>query len=183
MRPRPRSSRRCRAPIEQKVLFSQCSNCHSLQWALRQPRTKEAVGRDRHADGGRRDARVESLASMTIGQKQFIEPLAEYLASIRGPDSSDKIPFKLRPRPTDEASTNLVVTEYARAARRPARTLHDPRRFAASSGRTTSCWTTNTPITPTTSPTCSAGSTGRRAKSPRLPFQLPSGAGRDEGGG
>ena len=26
---------------EQKLLFSQCSNCHSLQWALRQTRTKD----------------------------------------------------------------------------------------------------------------------------------------------
>jgi hypothetical protein len=33
--------------------------------------------------------------------------------SIRGPDSSDRIPFKPNPRPTAPASTNLVVTEYA----------------------------------------------------------------------
>src|SRR6266853_127057 len=26
---------------QQKVLFSQCSNCHTLQWALQAPRTKE----------------------------------------------------------------------------------------------------------------------------------------------
>ena len=41
-----------------------------------------------------------------------MEPLADYLTSIRGPGSSDEIPFKLRPRPTREASTRLVVTEY-----------------------------------------------------------------------
>src|SRR5207302_7650208 len=46
-------------------------------------------------------------------QKQFIEPLADYLVSIRGPGSSDTIPFKQRPRPTDAASSSLVVTEYA----------------------------------------------------------------------
>jgi streptogramin lyase len=39
--------------------------------------------------------------------------LADYLASIRGPGSSDTIPFKQRPRPTESRSTNLVVTEYA----------------------------------------------------------------------
>src|SRR6266478_2337324 len=48
-----------------------------------------------------------------FAQVQFIEPLAEYLTSIRGPGSSDKIPFKQRPRPTEATSTNLVVTEYA----------------------------------------------------------------------
>ena len=42
----------------------------------------------------------------------MIEPLADYLTQIRGPGSSDKVPFKQRPRPTDAASTNLVVTEY-----------------------------------------------------------------------
>jgi PEP-CTERM motif len=38
--------------------------------------------------------------------------MAEYLASIRGPGSPDKLPFKLRSRPTSAASTNLVYTEY-----------------------------------------------------------------------
>jgi streptogramin lyase len=47
-----------------------------------------------------------------FGQKRFIDPLAAYLASIRGPGSSDEIPFKPSPRPA-QASTNLVVTEYA----------------------------------------------------------------------
>jgi streptogramin lyase len=96
----------------QKVLFSQCSNCHTLQWALQAGRTKEEwVAVIKKMAG--RAAEQETPGTYAFGQKQFIEPLAEYLTSIRGPESSDSIPFKQRPRPTDAASTNLVVTEYA----------------------------------------------------------------------
>ncbi|HYK78523.1 MAG TPA: carboxypeptidase regulatory-like domain-containing protein [Micropepsaceae bacterium] len=94
----------------QKVLFSQCSNCHTLQWALRNPRTKDEWVKVVKRMGGRASEAV-TPDTYAFSQKQFIEPLAEYLASIRGPDSKS-IPFKPRPRPTDEASTNLVVTEY-----------------------------------------------------------------------
>ena len=97
---------------QQKVLLSQCGNCHSLQWALLTPRSKEdwikvikkMAGRagDDHTPG-----------TYAFSQQQFIEPLADYLVSIRGPGSSDAIPFKQRPRPTEAASTNIVVTEYA----------------------------------------------------------------------
>ena len=54
---------------------------------------------------GERNAASTAPGSMTYQQKKFIEPLAEYLESIRGPGSSDAIPFTLRPRPTDEAAT------------------------------------------------------------------------------
>jgi streptogramin lyase len=95
----------------QKVLFSQCSNCHSLQWALQIPRTKEGWVKVVKMMAGRA-AEADTPGTYAFSQKNMIEPLAEYLASIRGPGSSDNIPFKPRPRPTDEASTNLVVTEY-----------------------------------------------------------------------
>ena len=60
-----------------------------------------------------KDGKQEAPGSYAFSQKQYIEPLADYLTSIRGPGSSDNIPFKQRPRPVDAASTNLVVTEYA----------------------------------------------------------------------
>jgi hypothetical protein len=94
----------------QKVLFSQCSNCHSLQWALRTPRSKDEWAKIVKRMGGRASEAV-TPDTYAFSQKQFIDPLAEYLASIRGPDSKS-VPFKPRPRPTEEASTNLVVTEY-----------------------------------------------------------------------
>ena len=97
---------------EQKVLLTQCSNCHSLQFALQNPRTKEGWMSIIRQMMGERNAANDSPRSMTYGQARFIEPLAEYLVSIRGPGSSDAIPFRLRPRPTDAASTNLVLTEY-----------------------------------------------------------------------
>lgn len=96
---------------QQKVLFSQCSNCHTLQWALQIPRTKDQWVKVIRMMAGRA-ADDDTPGTYAFGQKQFIEPLAEYLASIRGPGSSDKVPFKPRPRPTNAESTNTVVTEY-----------------------------------------------------------------------
>jgi len=55
---------------------------------------------------------VDFLQSYTYGQKRFVEPLSKYLASIRGLESTGEIPFKLRPRPTSEEATRLVITEY-----------------------------------------------------------------------
>jgi streptogramin lyase len=115
---------------QQKTLFSQCSNCHTLQWALQAGRTKEGWVEIVTKMAGRAATR-ETPGTYAFSQKQFIEPLAEYLASIRGPDSSDKVPFKQRPRPTDAASTNIVVTEYAlpRGGARELYMLRGDRRF------------------------------------------------------
>jgi streptogramin lyase len=114
----------------QKVLFSQCGNCHTLQWALAVPRTKEDWVRVVKKMAGRAAEDVLP-GTYQFAQVQFIEPLAEYLTQIRGPGSSDKIPFKQRPRPTDAASTNLVVTEYAlpRGGERELYMMRGDRRF------------------------------------------------------
>ena len=97
---------------DQKVLLAQCSNCHTLQRTLITPHTKDEWAQIIRQMAGERAASTNTPETRAYGQQRFIEPLAEYLASIRGPGSSDAIPFQLRPRPTDEESTNLVVTEY-----------------------------------------------------------------------
>jgi streptogramin lyase len=97
---------------QQKVLLSQCSGCHTLQWALRVPHTKREWAQVITKMAGKSAAQSVMPDTYAFGQKRFIEPLADYLASIRGPGSSDQIPFEPSPRPTDQASTNLVVTEY-----------------------------------------------------------------------
>ena len=97
---------------DQKVLLAQCSNCHTLQRALLNPHTKEEWAQIIRQMAGERAATTNAPGTRAYGQQRFIEPLAEYLESIRGPGSSDAIPFQLRPRPTDDASTHLVVTEY-----------------------------------------------------------------------
>src|ERR1700691_1528130 len=77
----------------QKTLFSQCSNCHTLQWALQAGRTKEEwveVVKKRAGAAAHR----ETPGACAFGQKQFMEPLADYLTSIRGPESSENVPFK-----------------------------------------------------------------------------------------
>ena len=167
---------------EQKLLFSQCSNCHSLQWALRQTRTKEQWTEVITRMIGRRNAAAESFASRTIGQKRFIEPLADYLASIRGPDTKTDIPFKLRPRPTDEASTKLVVTEYAvpRGGQRELYMIRGDSRFV---------WPHDVVLDDKYAYYTDHFSyvLGRLDKTTgevtETPFDLPTGAGRDEGGG
>jgi streptogramin lyase len=115
---------------QQKVLFSQCSNCHTLQWALQAGRTKEGWVEVIKKMAGRAAER-DTPGTYAFSQKQFIEPLADYLVSIRGPGSSDTVAFKQRPRPTDAASTNLVVTEYAlpRGGARELYMLRGDRRF------------------------------------------------------
>lgn len=97
---------------EQKHLLIQCDNCHSLQFALRTGRTKEGWTQIVRRMAGERAVSRETPGTRAFGQKKYVEPLSEYLASIRGPDSSGELPFQLRPRPTGEASTRLVVTEY-----------------------------------------------------------------------
>ena len=97
---------------EQKHLFIQCDNCHTLQWALRNPKTKEQWVQTITRMAGARNANSHTPGTRTFQQKQYIEPMADYLTSIRGPGSSNEIPFKLRPRPTSVAATRLVVTEY-----------------------------------------------------------------------
>ena len=97
----------------QKVLFLQCSNCHSLQKALQFGRDKEGWTAIINLMAGTNNTSRDFPGSMTYGQKRFLEPLAEYLESIRGPDATDEpIKFRLRPRPTGAASANLVLTEY-----------------------------------------------------------------------
>ena len=116
---------------DQKVLLAQCSNCHSLQWALNTAHTKEEWVELIRLMAGERRASGYFPGTRSYGQQRFIEPLAEYLASIRGPGSSDAIPFQLRPRPTDEASTRLVMTEYdlPRGGQRELYMLRGDRRF------------------------------------------------------
>jgi hypothetical protein len=116
---------------DQKHLLIQCDNCHSLQFALRTPRTKEGWTQIIRRMAGERAVSRETPGTRAFGQKKYVEPLAEYLASVRGPGSSDQIPFQLRPRPTSEAATRLVVTEYdiPRGGNRDLSILRGDRRF------------------------------------------------------
>jgi len=117
---------------DQKHLLVQCDNCHSLQFALRTPRTKEEWTQIIRRMAGERAVSRETPGTRAFGQKKYVEPLAEYLASIRGPGSSDQIPFQLHPRPTSEAATRLVVTEYdiPRSGTRDLNIIRGDRRFA-----------------------------------------------------
>jgi virginiamycin B lyase len=116
---------------EQKHLLIQCDNCHSLQFALRTARTKDEWTAIIRRMAGERAVTRETPGTRAFGQKKYVEPLADYLASIRGPGSSSQLPFTLRPRPTAEPSTRLVITEYdiPRSGRRDLTILRGDRRF------------------------------------------------------
>jgi virginiamycin B lyase len=117
---------------DQKHLLIQCDNCHSLQFALRTPRTKEGWTQIIRRMAGERAISRETPGTRAFGQKKYVEPLAEYLTSLRGPGSSDQIPFQPRPRPTSKAATGLVVTEYdiPRGGHRELDMIRGDRRFA-----------------------------------------------------
>jgi streptogramin lyase len=80
---------------------------------------------------GERAVSRETPGTRAFGQKKYVEPLADYLTSIRGPGSSNQLPFELRPRPTAAASTRLVITEYdiPRGGQRDLNILRGDRRF------------------------------------------------------
>jgi len=98
---------------EQKHLLTQCSQCHSLQHALSKARNRAGWLTIVKLMAGAARGAEDPPSSRSFQQKRYIEPMTDYLTSIRGPGSSDDLPFKLRPRPTDDASTRAVVTEYA----------------------------------------------------------------------
>ena len=78
---------------EQKHLVIQCDNCHSLQFALRTGRTKDEWIEIIRRMAGERAVSRETPGTRAFGQKKYVEPLAEYLASIRGPGSTpDPVP-------------------------------------------------------------------------------------------
>ncbi len=116
---------------EQKHLLIQCDNCHSLQFALRDGRTKDEWMQIIRRMAGERAVSRETPGTRAFGQKKYVEPLADYLTAIRGPGSSGELPFRLRPRPTTEASARLVVTEYdiPRSGHRDLSIIRGDRRF------------------------------------------------------
>ena len=59
-----------------KVLFSQCSNCHTLQRALRFEYTQEGWAEIIALMAGRRNVSRTFPGAMTYGQQRFIEPLS-----------------------------------------------------------------------------------------------------------
>ena len=128
-RPTPRSSPGCPAPTTRRC----CSPSAAIATRCNGRCRRDAPRKTGSGSSRRWPAAPpsrETPGTYAFGQKQFIEPLADYLTSIRGPDS-ETVPFTPRPRPTDAASTNIVVTEYAlpRGGERELFMLRGDRRF------------------------------------------------------
>lgn len=116
---------------EQKHLVIQCDNCHSLQFALRTGRSRDEWLQIVRRMAGERAVSRETPGTRAFGQKKYVEPLADYLASIRPAGVTAPVPFRLRPRPAGDAPAKLVVTEYGipRAGHRDLTILRGDRRF------------------------------------------------------
>ena len=110
---------------EVKLSLTQCGNCHSLEFALLNRRRDREQWAQTIAKMGMMGAIGVVGAQARGGRSSWNKPgtkfftgtpekraqLADYLALLEGP-ASGKIPIKLRPRPTADASTRIVVTEY-----------------------------------------------------------------------
>ena len=98
-----------------KVEAADCSDCHPMQFALRQRRNRDEWLQIIEKMRGITSSGVMRPAwaiRETLEQTHDInQELADFYASVRGPDSPE-LPYKLFPRPTEEASTNAVITEY-----------------------------------------------------------------------
>ena len=108
---------------QQKVLFSQCSNCHTLQWALAVPRPQGRLGQGHQEDGGprRRGAHAGHLC---------VQPEAVHRAAggLSGLDPRTRLlrqdPVQATPT-ADRCGLHQSRRDRIRAApRRRARTLH-----------------------------------------------------------
>ena len=116
---------------EEKSFFSECSNCHSLEYALQKKRDRAgwmAIIRKMRGITPSGAMMAKEIIEETLAEtKDKNERLADFLVSIRGPESGD-LPYKLLPRPVDDASTSAVITEYHIARGAVSATLRgDPR--------------------------------------------------------
>ena len=100
---------------QQRATLVQCSNCHSLAFALQKRRDRQGwiqmIEKMRGITPSGVMQPVEAMPGILQRSKEENEQLAEFLAAVRGPDSPE-LPYKLLPRPTDNASTRLAITEY-----------------------------------------------------------------------
>ena len=96
----------------QKHMFSECSQCHSLKFALKNAHTREQWVDTITFMAGKTLAAGDFPKSKDFRQQRYVQEMADYMTMVRGPGSSTEVPFKMRPRPTSEASMRLVVTEY-----------------------------------------------------------------------
>ncbi len=101
-------------PEEQRASFSDCGNCHSLQFiwqAKARPRDGwlSTIERMRVKDNNGVTHPVEMHKAILDKTRAANNKLADYMAENHG----KALDFKLLPRPADEASTRIEITEYA----------------------------------------------------------------------
>lgn len=98
-----------------KVEAADCSDCHSLQFALRKKRSRDEwlqiIEKMRGITSSGAMHSAENIKKTLAITHDINRELADFFASVRGPDSPP-IPYKIFPRPTEEASTSAVITEY-----------------------------------------------------------------------
>ena len=98
-----------------KITVARCSNCHNLQFALQRRRDRadwlQTIEKMRGFTNSGLTRSEEEVREILRETHDLNHELADYLTLVRGPDSPD-LPHQLFPRPAEDASTGLVVTEY-----------------------------------------------------------------------
>ena len=77
---------------------------------------------------GNEPSHAKRPGTRAFGQKKYVEPLAEYLASIRGPGSSPDLPFRLRAQADRRRVHSACHHRIRRPAKRAPRPEHHSRR-------------------------------------------------------
>ena len=100
---------------ETRQHLAECSNCHSLQFALQHKMDRaqwlKTIEKMRGLTYEGTMDRPERVRERLRRTEKINPELAELLTSITGPDAMPLTP-KLLPRPSDEASTQITITEY-----------------------------------------------------------------------
>ena len=98
-----------------KAEAARCSNCHSLQFALGRKRDRatwlQTIERMRGITPSGVMQAPEVVRPILQQTAKTNQELADFMAAVASPDSPP-LPAKLLPRPTDDASTRITITEY-----------------------------------------------------------------------
>lgn len=101
---------------KQKAEAAGCSDCHSLQFVLQQPRRSRegwlrTIERMRGVLPNGTTKSEETLKAILKQTETANNQLAELLVSVRGPDSPD-IPYNRLDLPANDAYSRALITEY-----------------------------------------------------------------------
>ena len=165
------SLRRSRAPTSRSICSSSATTATRCSSRCGPAEARKGGRRSSGAWRGSAPSHAKRPGTRAFGQKKYVEPLAEYLASIRGPGSSGPTPVPAAPA-ADRRGVHAARRHRIRhPARRASRSEHHSRRPAVclAARHPARSRRARTPITRITSASTSDVSIGEQAKSRNSP--------------